>query len=339
VVVSEPLSTVESPPVGLLARAWLSEKPHPGVAAFARTLHQGIAFSKPLSASGLPTFVYDSGRRPRCSGKERDGESGLDFFGARYLSSAQGRFTSPDPLLNSGRPWEPQSWNRYAYTLNNPLRLVDPTGLYDLDNSCAADDRKCNKAFAKHAKDLKKAVTKLNNKLAKAKLGSDERERLTVAMSTLGTEGDHNGVLVQFGALEGTAAARTEAFDDHEGGVDMEITFDPAKNKGDMWAVNAAHEATHVSDETEPEYNAGELSPFSTEYRGYMTSSAAAHALGMGSLSMKKSDLTSHEIWNRSWLAADKTTLTSKGQTARDQGVTGQVQDKDHPVTTPHDPW
>lgn len=46
------------------------------------------------------------------TGKERDAETVLDYFGARYLSGAQGRFTSPDPLLNSGRPREPQSWNR-----------------------------------------------------------------------------------------------------------------------------------------------------------------------------------------------------------------------------------
>jgi RHS repeat-associated protein len=37
----------------------------------------------------------------RFTGKERDAETGLDYFGARYLSSAQGRFTSPDePLLD-----------------------------------------------------------------------------------------------------------------------------------------------------------------------------------------------------------------------------------------------
>lgn len=59
--------------------------------------------------------------------------TGLDYFGARYFSGAQGRFTSPDPLLNSGRPWEPQSWNRYSYVLNNPLRYIDPLGLYECD--------------------------------------------------------------------------------------------------------------------------------------------------------------------------------------------------------------
>ena len=53
--------------------------------------------------------------------KERDAETGLDYFGARYLSSAQGRFTSPDPLLISARLENPQSWNRYSYALNNLL--------------------------------------------------------------------------------------------------------------------------------------------------------------------------------------------------------------------------
>lgn len=41
---------------------------------------------------------------------------------------AQGRFTSPDPG-NAGAVREnPQSWNMYAYVLNNPLKLVDPNG-------------------------------------------------------------------------------------------------------------------------------------------------------------------------------------------------------------------
>jgi RHS repeat-associated protein len=55
-------------------------------------------------------------------------ESGLDYFGARYFSGAQGRFTSPDPL--GGELANPQSLNRYSYALNNPLRFTDPTGMY-----------------------------------------------------------------------------------------------------------------------------------------------------------------------------------------------------------------
>lgn len=62
------------------------------------------------------------------TGKERDAESGLDNFGARYYASTLGRFTSVDPLARSASRALPQTWNRYTYTLNNPLKYVDPNG-------------------------------------------------------------------------------------------------------------------------------------------------------------------------------------------------------------------
>lgn len=61
------------------------------------------------------------------TGKERDSESGLDDFGARYFTSGTGRFISPNPI--GGRPAFPQSWNGYSYVLNNPLNAIDPFGL------------------------------------------------------------------------------------------------------------------------------------------------------------------------------------------------------------------
>ena len=65
--------------------------------------------------------------------KERDNETGLDYFLARYYSSVQGRFTSPDPTLLSVNGFNPQTWNRYTYVLNNPLAFIDPDGLDPLD--------------------------------------------------------------------------------------------------------------------------------------------------------------------------------------------------------------
>ena len=60
------------------------------------------------------------------TGKPRDTESNLDYFGARYNASSFGRFTSPDrgafALTN------PQSLNRYIYTMNNPMSYIDPDG-------------------------------------------------------------------------------------------------------------------------------------------------------------------------------------------------------------------
>jgi len=66
--------------------------------------------------------------RPRFTGKERDSESRLDYFGARYFSAAQGRFTTADAPFADQSAADPQSWNLYAYVRNNPLRYADPTG-------------------------------------------------------------------------------------------------------------------------------------------------------------------------------------------------------------------
>jgi RHS repeat-associated protein len=75
-------------------------------------------------------YVNSDTTRQKFTSKERDNESGLDYFGARYYSSAQGRFTGVDPENYQARltPSDPQSWNAYAYTNNNPLRRVDPDG-------------------------------------------------------------------------------------------------------------------------------------------------------------------------------------------------------------------
>jgi RHS repeat-associated protein len=62
--------------------------------------------------------------------KQRDSESGLDNFEARYNSSSLGRFTSPDPSNAGIDFWIPQTWNGYSYALNNPTAFVDSNGLW-----------------------------------------------------------------------------------------------------------------------------------------------------------------------------------------------------------------
>lgn len=73
------------------------------------------------------------------TGKERDAESGNDYFGARYYASTMGRFLSPDQPFVDQHPDNPQSWNLYAYARNNPLILIDPTGLGCLNDLGRAD--------------------------------------------------------------------------------------------------------------------------------------------------------------------------------------------------------
>lgn len=77
----------------------------------------------------IPGYGSDPGLRQKFTGKERDGETGLDYFEARYHSAPQGRFQSPDSATSSQtRVADAQQWNGYAYVRNNPLVYVDPDG-------------------------------------------------------------------------------------------------------------------------------------------------------------------------------------------------------------------
>ena len=93
--------------------------------------HDYLPFGEEVPSSqgirgSVSGYAASDGTRQRFTQKERDSESGLDYFLARYYSSAQGRFTGVDTgkfeLIN------PQTWNRYRYGLNNPLRYIDPDG-------------------------------------------------------------------------------------------------------------------------------------------------------------------------------------------------------------------
>ena len=96
-------------------------------------LHPGIGFVNSNTATGLRVCLYDEGRGSRCTGKERDSESGLDYFGARYYGSALGRFTSPDwsrdpePVPYASLD-DPQTLNLYSYVRNRPLSTRDGDG-------------------------------------------------------------------------------------------------------------------------------------------------------------------------------------------------------------------
>lgn len=62
------------------------------------------------------------------TGKQRDVESNLDNFGARYDSASLGRFMTPDLVTFTHDPSDPQTWNKYSYAFNRPTVLVDFDG-------------------------------------------------------------------------------------------------------------------------------------------------------------------------------------------------------------------
>lgn len=97
-----------------------------------------------MTVSAAPTHRY--------TGKERDTESGNDYFLARYYNSNTGRFLSPDWDAKSSDPvpyaklFNPQSLNLYAYVYNNPLRNIDING-----HCPSGSDSNCAQTVAEQA--------------------------------------------------------------------------------------------------------------------------------------------------------------------------------------------
>jgi RHS repeat-associated protein len=253
------------------------------------------------------TYQYDEISH-KFAGKERDGESGLDNFGARYFASTLGRFQSPDPLLNSGKPWEPQSWNRYAYVDNNPLRYTDPLGLFKWAKNCdEGADAACKAErdrFRKALENTKKAAEGLEK-------GSKERKQLEKALKRIGEEGK-GSVRIAFGDA-GTTDGRPNLgltvgnkITLNLNAVDQ-LSKDYQLNESEAAALDAglvAHEGEHAG--------AGRfIVPF-------LTMSRERTALFTESFTYQGLRNTDRvfNLWNESWRTVDNLTLDKNRKTA-----------------------
>jgi len=203
--------------------------------------------------------------------------TGLDFFGARYFSGAQGRFTSADPIgIMKQKLLDPQQWNMYAYVRNNPLRLLDPTGMYTCDGSNA----QCRSVKAAY------------NAIAAA---AKKDDKLNDVLKFLGRPGEANKVAIQFGKLSrGTlGTADTTSSTDFMGTrhtitqitLDLKQTDAVAKAGGASFGATSfeiggllAHEGTHGKDQfpeghnprTKAEEHATEMNAYGAQSDVYM---------------------------------------------------------------------
>lgn len=258
------------------------------------------------------------------TGKERDAESNLDNFGARYNASQIGRFISPDPLLSSARLTNPQTWNRYTYALNNPLRILDPTGLWDWDASAGGDmsdedlfamaSSRQNKRrqWAQKAlyfrAEFRAARDSADEAAGSSTLSDDQQSAAQTAVDSYGSEGDGNGVLV---GIENGHGASTILNDDDT----ISVKFGSSLT-GDFLAATIGHEGAHV-DQADAwldggESSIGNLSHNAREQAAWAVGSSIAEALGMKSYGPFGGG-QELQAWNRGWKAADIATLRSKG--------------------------
>ena len=122
--------------------------------------------------------------RQQFTAKERDVETGLDYFDARYFASVQGRFTGADPLfIEMKRLPYPQAWNLYSYARNNPLKFIDPTGM-EVKMNCDTQQN-CNTA-AENLNNRKGAQFKTTVKNGKLEVvGKVDEKKLSAAEAAL----------------------------------------------------------------------------------------------------------------------------------------------------------
>jgi RHS repeat-associated protein len=111
----------------------------------------------------LRQYTYGSGvnDKYKFTEKERDTETNYDYFGARFYDSELARWLQVDPL------WEKyHGWSSYNYTLNNPLRFIDPDGkeVDNILNEMLGDDGKFFAEKPKPQKAQKSQKTKSNSK-------------------------------------------------------------------------------------------------------------------------------------------------------------------------------
>ena len=178
------------------------------------------------------------------TGKERDAESGNDYFGARYYASTMGRFMSPDPGNIGVKIANPQTWNMYSYGLNNPLTITDPTGMYVCEDStdCSSQNDQ------NFAQSLANAQSAANNMT-----GSDQAAAQR-AIDAYGAQGVDNGVNVRFdsnvsgGVTEVSGVANGNKSADNPNGQNINVTFNPNAAGGNFDGSLVAHEGSHVAD-------------------------------------------------------------------------------------------
>ncbi len=209
------------------------------------TMRGQVVMTQSAVCSSLMRFAPSS-----FTGKERDAESGNDYFGARYYASSMGRFLSPDwsakiapvPYAKLG---DPQTLNLYAYVGNNPLVRIDPDGHYE----CTGTKTQCS--------DFQIALNVAKN---------NGTGNAVAAAWAYGDANKANGITVSFGTPDNKTEGANVSFDKGSDGKatgGLTVTFSAKQmdqiqaarnnNQGaaatNFFASQIVHEGSHVLDE------------------------------------------------------------------------------------------
>jgi RHS repeat-associated protein len=241
--------------------------------------------------------------RYKFAGMERDLESGLDDTLHRKYPSNLARWLSPDPAGKlSAKIANPQSWNRYAYVLNNPLRYTDPLGLYDwAPCGCRKGDTSCEEEYRKKQEAFRNWLASLRSAQATFKEGSKEYKKLGKVLAGYGTEGGA-GPKIAFGKLEdpfaGNYNPKTET-----------ITFDSSKlanASAALATILTGQEGQHYVDRNL------NMARSQQEYRSFWVGGIVAEGLGLPNWSTSRT-LDRGVVWNQAWDPATRQENFNRG--------------------------
>jgi RHS repeat-associated protein len=217
----------------------------------------------------LKISAADAANHYKFTGKERDTETGNDYFGARYNSSSMGRFLTPDPL--GGEKLDPQTLNKYSYVRNNPINRIDPTGLYTCKDQADCKSKQ-DVAFEKaRQQDLKSKDADVV-RAAKAYGDPTKDNHVSVGFADLDKKGEGGNTVSTLGA-------------DDKGNfyANSDVTINSKLSGSDLNAA-VGHEGSHVADaqdvagsisiiSTAPYTKVGmDISRYSSEQRAYAVS-------------------------------------------------------------------
>ena len=152
--------------------------------------HDYLPYGEELFTTGSRVAIIGysgDGIRQKFTSKERDAESGHDYFLARYYSVSHGRFSSVDPIaISYKRMSNPQGWNLYVYAGNNPLAYIDPTGMERVQLGQHTDQ------------EVDRRQREIDQELADESTSDERRQELYRESATLETEREGNRVARAF---------------------------------------------------------------------------------------------------------------------------------------------
>jgi RHS repeat-associated protein len=285
--------------------------------------------------------------RQKFTSKERDIETGLDFFGVRYYGSTQGRFTSVDPLLSSADVNRAKTWNRYSYALNNPLKYIDPTGAYtftaELGGATSDADLQGEVGKGKRKQsdvdNIIKRRHRFRDALAEANAAGAKSNCPGCVARATSSYGDYlkdNGVVIGYGQNKNNLPGLTSSLNGAPLGFTQDgvrasvlVTIDNDASGLDLITA-VAHEGSHVADRLAfanalnslQEHNQDPETAYDTPYdpttrttetRAYFVSAYIAQ--GRGEPQYSPGGTT---IWKSGWAEADRASIERLLRTSSD---------------------